>query len=314
MLRKKYALAYAMATKFPPLSQTFQYQKMEERWEDTFDNAQRQIAHGRVENAIALLNEYATIAHKRPIIKLVLKHNKDFIVFLQAIESDNFKTIDKLAQSNPLFTLIPSYKNVKNSMQQLIQSISKDIQKCNLESAVKKLSSLQNIDSIAETVSLQKNECKAVKKLQDAYKINDFITCFEVIDVNRFLNSTELGILLQSHWTKLISQCEIFALKGNVKEIKEKLGELIGLKTRRDKIGDLFRLAFHTRIKALIHKKTYKSAESIIYSYLDIFGSDREVLSIMQTYEAKSKTKLAITQKTRVPRDAWIHADAIMGM
>lgn len=310
---KKYALAYAMCEKHPPLSQTFQYKKLEELWDKAFDNAQRQIAHGRIENAVTLLSEYVTVTKKRPIIKLILKHNTNFVTFLKALEVNDFQTITSLAKDNPLFTLVPTYKNVQTAIESSIKSIQKDIQKCDLTSAIKKLSKLQNIPSIEKTISLQKNECRAIKKLQSAYKVNDFISCYEIIDSNHFLNTTELGILLQTHWAKLISKCEAQALKGNVKSIKETLDELIHLKTRKDKIGDLFRLAFHTKIKALVFQKAYKKSESIVYSYIDIFGIDKEITSIIRTIEKRSKTKLALTQGAHISRDQWVNSKFITG-
>ncbi len=312
-LEKKFALAYTMSSVFPPLKKTFQYAKMEELWKESFKNAQRQIAHGKPENAKTLLNEYITIESKRPIIKLILNNNDIFIEFLKAIESKEFKKVDTIAKTNELFTKIPTYKNVQKEMSLSIIDIQKDIDNCDLNSAIKKVSKLHNIDSVISSVSVLKNECKALKKLQDAYKENQFIKCYEIIDNNPSLNSTQLAILLQDHWFKIISKCEGFALKGNIKDIKTTLGDLIQLSTRRDKIGDLFRLSFHTKIKSLIAKKTYKKAEAIVYSYIDIFGLDNEISSIMKIYESISKTKLAITQNARQPRDNWINSQTIMG-
>lgn len=313
-IEKKYALAYAMAAKFPPLKSTFQYTKMEELWEDTFNNAQRQIAHGHEENAATLLKDFATIMEKRPLIKLILNHNDDLLKFLAAIENKDYKTLNTLSTSNPIFTLIPAYSGIEDAMKKELTHVEMYINKCDLNAAVTKLSKLQNIGSIKETVNEHKEECRAIKKLQDAYKENNFIKCFEIIDTNTVLNTTQLGSLLQEHWLKVISQCESFALKGNVKDIKEKLGDLIHLQTRRDKIGDLFRLAFHTKIKAYIAKKLYKKAEAIIYSYIDIFGPDNEIKSIMKTYEGKSKEKLAITHSSKIrdKRDKWVDSEAIM--
>ncbi|MDF1875276.1 hypothetical protein JHD48_05985 [Sulfurimonas sp. SAG-AH-194-I05] len=314
-MEKKYALAYAMAAKFPPLMTTFQYIKMEEYWKDTFKNAQRQIAHGREENALLLLNEFAAVAQKRPIIKLILNFNDDFIRFLKALESRDFQTIEKIVIKNELFTLIPTYKNVPNEMQKQIVKIGENITNCELDAALTKLTRLKNIASIKEIVETQIQECKAVKKLQDAYEENDFILCYEIIDKYNVLHATKLGNLLQNHWAKLSSIAEGYALKGNIKEIKNTLGELIHLKTRRDKIGDLFRLAFHSQIKGQIAKQLYKKAEALVYSYIDIFGLDREILSIMGMYEFRSKTKLAITnnQNMRVERNKWIESEVILG-
>ncbi|MFT5662438.1 MAG: WD40 repeat protein [Sulfurimonas sp.] len=313
-VEKKYALAYAMAVKYPALTQTFQYTKMEELWDDSFANAQRQIDHGHLENATTLLKDFATIMEKRPLIKLMLNHNKDLQAFLHGMSNKDYKRINLLAQSNPIFALVPQYKNIQSDMDIELARVQKHIDNCHLNEAIAKLSKLQNIDSIKERVSEQKEECRAVKKLQDAYKISNFIQCYEVIDKNPVLNSTQLGILLQEHWLKIISECERFALKGNIKDIKEKLAELINLETRRDKIGDLFRLAFHTKIKVYIAKKLYKKAEAIIYSYVDIFGIDNEIKSIIKTCEKKSKIELAITSNIndRDKRDKWIHSEAIM--
>ncbi len=309
---KKYALAYAMSVKYPPLMQTIQYINMEKIWENIFAKAQTQMLQGKKENALAMFNKFATIPQKRPSIKLVLKYHSEFTQFNRALKYKNYKAIARIIKKNALFTLIPAYENIEKEMQKSIYNIQKNINKCELESALKQLSKLQNIDSIAGEVSLQKDECKALQELQDAYAINDFIQCYEIIDKHDSLNATQLGGLLHKHWLKIISKCEFYALKGNFKDIKESLGELVKLSTRKEKIGDLFRLAFHIKIKALIERENFPKAEGIIYSYIDIFGSDTEIIYIMKLYEVKANTKLAITQDCRLSRDKWFESSVIM--
>lgn len=314
-IEKKYPLAYTMASKFPALQKTFQYTKMEEQWMQTFKNAQRQIAYGRYDNASALLNEYATVIQKRAIIKLVLKNNPNFLEFLKAIELKNFQKVEKIAKTNELFTKVPTYTGIKDEINLALKDLQKDIDNSDIKSAIKKIAKLQNIDYITKELSILKNDYNAIKKLHDAYDKNDFISCYEIYDKYPVLNRDELGILLQKQWSKIISKCEVFALKGNIKDIKATLGEFIHLKSRRDKIGDLFRVSFHSKTKGLIAQKKYKKAEAIIYSYIDIFGLDNEIISIMRIYENFSKTKLAITQNqnNRIDRDSWINSDTIMG-
>ncbi len=311
-IEKKLPLAYTMSEKFPALKKTFQYAKMEEQWEKSFSNAQRQIAFGQLDNAKTLLHDYATVLAKRPIVKLIINHNNEFLAFLKAIEEKNFKKIESIAKTNELFKHVPTFKTIEQEMQSSLVLVQKDIAKCDLDAAIKKLTHLQNIESISSIVNDLKNECKALKKLQDAYAVNNFVKCYETVDTYNALNSTELGTLLQKHWFEIISKCESFALKGNIKDIKITLGELIHLSTRRDKIGDLFRVSFHSKIKALLATKSYKKAEAIIYSYIDIFGIDNELLSIMRIYESMSKKPLAITQNSRQPRDSWINSSTIM--
>ncbi|MCK4737271.1 MAG: hypothetical protein KAT10_01820, partial [Sulfurimonas sp.] len=156
--------------------------------------------------------------------------------------------------------------------------------------------------------------CHNAQKLSEVYKNDDFKSCYKILDSHKSLNSTELGILLEKHYSKIINQCEEYALDGNIKDIKKTLGELISLPTRLNRVGDLVRVSFHVKIKLLISKKSFKAAETIIYSYIDIFGLDNEMSQIMKKFEKVSAHKLAITQigEERPTRDSWIHSSIIM--
>jgi hypothetical protein len=313
-LEKKYTLAYALCALFPPLEHTFQYKKMEEMWKDTFMNAQRQILLGRDEMAKILLNEYITVVSKRPIIKLMLNHNKKFIEFLKAIETKNFQKVNEIAKTHDTFTQIPTYKSLGNGIEFELSRIKEFIKKGTPDLAQESLKKFQDIPSIASDVTKLTLSCLNMQKLQKAYERKDLKLCYEILDADSSLSFSELGELLEQSWSQLVQISEEFALKGNIKDIKITLGELIHLNTRREKIGDLLRVSFHTKIKMLLAKKSFKSAENIIYSYIDIFGLDTEMNSLMKLYEALTKTKLAITQTKRQIRDSWIHSEIIMGL
>jgi len=111
-----------------------------------------------------------------------------------------------------------------------------------------------------------------------------------------------------------MSKCEEFALGGNIKDIKKELDGLIRLSSRRDKIGDLIRVSFQVRIKILIESKNFRGAETIIYTYIDIFGLDSEINQIMKNFERMSSLTLAITdtQTQRPSRDSWLESPIIM--
>ena len=132
-------------------------------------------------------------------------------------------------------------------------------------------------------------------------------------DSSQNLYSLEFSKLLEKHWSKLVSECEEYALRGDFSSIKKKFGLLISVKTRLDKTGDLLRLSFHAKIKALLSKRSFKNAENIIYSYIDTFGTDSEMLLIMRTYAKASATKLALTanQDTRKARDSWLDSPIV---
>jgi len=145
---KKYALAYAMCSKFPALKMTKQYESMEFRWKEAFTNARRHILRGKLDLAKALFAQYITISSKRPIIELILKHNDLFIDFLKALENQDFKTVNMIALKNPLFLQMPIYKTLEYTIEKSINRIESYIKKNKIELAQKYLSKIET--SIAE--------------------------------------------------------------------------------------------------------------------------------------------------------------------
>lgn len=314
-LEKKYTFAYAIAHNHPALKRTFYYKKMEELFKEAFTFAQKQILMGRDDLAREILASYSGVASKKAIIKLILNQNNDFLEFLKAINEKNYPQIEKLLKRNEIFSQIPTFTALKHSTQNSLNSIREHINKGEVSTAKELIKSLRATHSIKEELQELYRDCNSVAKLQMHYEKNEFKSCYEIIDSNYNLDNLELTTLLEKHWTKIINQCEEAALKGDIKQIKSLLGELIGIKSRLDKIGDLLRLSFYIKIKALMAKRNFKSAENIIYSYIDIFGRDSEILAIMRLYEKTTKKRLAFTinQENYVARNNWINSPLIMG-
>jgi len=312
-LEKKYALAYAMTSKFEPLKQTIQYKQMEQVFKTAFANAQRQVIMGNIAGAKALLFEYAAVMSKKPIIQLILTQNKEFIEFLQAINKKDYNSIYKLIKTNKLFEQIPNYVSLKEQITEKLENIHFSIKTGEIVIAKKLLFSLSNIPHIEKEIEQLNLECKYALVLRKAYKENRFKSCYEILDSHKSLKNTELGVLLEKHWSKLMLKCEEYALAGNIKDIKKDLDGLMRLTSRQNKIGDLVRVAFQVRIKILIKSKNFRGAETIIYTYLDIFGQDSEIKQIMNNFERISLLELAITHNSiRPSRDSWLKSPIIM--
>ncbi|EDZ63851.1 protein containing WD-40 repeat [Sulfurimonas gotlandica GD1] len=313
-MEKKYALAYAMSSKFPALKITTQYESMESRWKETFTNAQRHILLGKPDYAKALLKEYITVTAKRPIIQLILKHNDLFIEFLRALDKKDFKRVNEISRQNSLFTQMPIYETLESDIQKSVNRIEAYIKKNKIDLAKKSLAKLEGTPGFAQRVKQLHSMCDEMLKLQELYEKDDFYSCYELIDLFPHLSFSELGELLQKHWLKLMDECEQYALKGNIQSIKAALGELITLDGRKDRIGDLLRVSFQVQIKYFLSKKKFKSAQSVIYSYIDIFTKDSEISSLMAKYETITRQKLAITlpNDENSSRDSWINSKLII--
>lgn len=313
-LEKKYAIAYAMCTKYEPLKNTLQYQKMEQEFKTHFLNAQRYILQNNLQGAKELLSTYNSTICKKPLINMLLTQNKEFVLFLRAIQKKDFNTINQLIKKNELFKEIPNYIAMHSQIRESLDNAQIAIKKGDIEDAKRVLLSLEGVDKIRDEIEDLHKKCRYMQILQKAYDEGNFIECYEVLDLHKYLKTVELGILLENHYSKLMQKCEEYALCGNIKDIKKTLAELITLHSRRNKIGDLLRVSFHVRIQKLLEKKDFKGSEAIIYTYIDIFGIDNEVTHLMKNFEKTSTRKLAITevQAQRPRRDSWRNSDIIM--
>ena len=313
-LGKKYALAYAMAEKYPPLKLSPLFIKIEAVWVENFTNAQRHVLMGNIGHAQVLLEEYITITSKREIISLLLREDKEYIQFLKAIDTKDFQTLEELLQKHPNFQATPTYVVLNNSTDKSLHKIARLIHEGKLLQAKELLVQLRTTPSLKHDLKKLHYRLQEMAQLKNAYKHNDFKACYEILDTYYHLNITELGVLLNKHWVELMNTCEEYALKANPSAIKKTLSTLLLVNTRTSRIGDLLRVSFHLRIKAYLAKRSFSGAQNIIYSYIDIFGSDCEIQSLMTMYEGLSKKKLAITQDGNnvMDRDKWVKSELII--
>ena len=294
-LEKKHTLAYAICAKHPELENTPTFKKMEEEFKEVFKNAQKQMLLQQPNKAKSLLGEYITIPAKRSIIELILKQNEEFIQFIVAVNKNDYAIASLLSNRNKTLVQIPSYALLIKRLDKHLEEIKAYLKQGDTDNAYKILDLIKDVVHLKSHSKILRNEAKNIEVLEIHYANNDFKLCFEELDKNPHLSTTQLGLLLSNHWNKIIHSCEGYALKGDVSEIKKTLGELISVEGRLDKISDLFRVAYQIRVKTYIFEKEYPSAEKTIYSYIDTFGVDNEIKIIMNKFETESKKKLAIT-------------------
>ena len=314
VMEKKFAPAYALATKYPPLQYSKEYKMMENAYKNAYKNAQKQVLLSNLNAAKELLLPYLSVLSKKESINLILKENEAFLAFLEALKRSDYATIYKLLGTHPHFENIPPYKEFLQDIRDSLQKINKLLNAADIIQAKELMQKLENISFIQQELELLVEKADSIEKLLLLYKQNMFQECYGLLDEKPtiFLN-LKLAILLEKHWMKLMQKCEKYALYGNVKGIKQTLQELLTLQSRSKRVGELLRVAFIINIDDNITKEKFVSAENFIYSYVDIFGSDTNLQRVMQLYEKKAKKKLALTpESAKTARDAWLHNKLIL--
>lgn len=312
---KKFAPAYALSEKFPPLQYSKEYKNMEAAFKKAYTSAQKYILQLQPRKAKELLTPYLTIMSKRDSINLVLKDNRDFLNFLEALKQKNHKRIEQLILLHPKFSKMPPYQKYLDFLNITVTEVHSAIDSAEFESVKEKLSLLEGAKLMAKALNTIKKRVDAAVELHKKYEANNFKECYELLDTEpEFLQSLQLSKKLEKHWARLMIKCEKYALYGNAKGIKSTLKRLLITKTRAKRVGQLLRVSFIVQIDTLLIETKFKKAENFIYSYIDIFGVDKEFKQIMRKYERNSLKKLAIHSQidVNIPRDDWLNNKLIM--
>lgn len=320
-------LAFELIDDNPMLRDTIEHNKLEEMYRVVFSKAIEELRKENKSNARKLLENFKDIDSKKEEINALFIDFKHYDRFKQHISQKKYSIAYALTSKHSVLTQTPEFKEMEDifnvafklAREQMLMG-QKDLATDTLNQYITILSKREVIKNLLggdysyDNLTKEKSETEIQsERLLFAYEKNDFKRCYELID-NYSLEDSELITLLEKHWVKLMIECENHALDGNVKAIKILLGELISIKTRVEKIGDLLRVAFYSKIKTLGESKKFSSAENIIYSYIDIFGVDIEIKDIMNKYEKRSKNKLAITHNDgeKVLRNDWLNAALIV--
>jgi len=321
------ALAFELIDNNPMLRRTTEHDKLEEMYRVVFTKATEELCKGNKNNALKLLENFKDISSKKEKMNALFIDFKHYDRFKLHISEQKYAIAYALCSKHSLLTLTPEFQKMEDifnkayklAREQMLMN-QKDLASNTLGPYItiiskrKKIKNLLNGNYSYDNSAQKKSDAEAQsEKLLLAYEKSNFKECYELIDTYS-IKELELVVLLEKHWVKLMIECENHALDGNIKAIKRVLGELISTKTRVDKVGDLLRVAFYSKITRLEESKKFTSAENIIYSYIDIFGIDIEIKEIMIKFEKRSSKKLAITHNNneKVLRSDWLNAVLIV--
>ena len=304
---KRHYDAYELCERFPILKQTNEYKEMDDIWKNCFLNAQKELLAGNLPSAKQIINIYKNIPTKKEMCSFIFNYPNDFVNFLKALIKKDFKTTDEITKKFDAFKHIPTYINLTKKIEGSIKLVENCILKANTKLARKHLDKLKNIPHIHNKVTELNLNCYNIEQLYSAYKRDDLEVCYKLLDTKKILHHIDLGKELEIRWANIIAKCEEYALKGDVENVKKTLKELINMESRKSKLGDLLRVAYHTKIQKFIKNKNIDKAKEIIFSYLDIFGIDQEIEDLTDIFNTKFSENIELDDKKykRGFRDNW---------
>lgn len=284
----RFAIAFGLSVEHSYLQQTSVYKKLQNHLAQAFKTAQKYILNCDISSAKEVLNPFITIPSKRESIKLFLEQNELFLEFFKAIEQNNFKKITNIIEKEKRFKKLTNYQIFIDTFPIFTQNIlNKIYHGDDVKESLKKLSSSQTNITLTQI-------SKDMQELLFAYKHNNFMACYRILDKNNTLLWCDISNMLEKHWDKLIVKARNYAKSGNIENISNILDEFINLSSRKEIITSIFKLCLYFKIDNHINKKEFTEAERAIYSYIDMFGKEYYISILMHKFEKNSNINLAL--------------------
>ncbi len=274
------APAYGLVEEFPALKMTPEFQNIEKRWEDSFEEAQKLIIKNREEEAKTLLKPFSVVSSKATLINLLFKVSTDIVAFSKAIASYDYKALHVITKQYPALKMMPSHINAIEEIEGLIEQIMEHIKEDRFEDAQISCEFLLEVPHLQKNYEHMSQFIDKAKQLYNADERDDLCSCFEILDSFIELTILPRAKILESKWQKMITTCENSALKSDVKDIILQTKKFMPLYSRQEKIGSLFRLAYLIQLKSL--DKNDKKLIIGIEQYLRFFGGDSELVELLK--------------------------------
>ena len=321
--------AYKLLESNPILKNSLEYEFLEEKYKIAYKNATLGLINNDKIPLIQVKSIYRNISQKNQELQELEDAFKEYEHLKYLYKEKKYPICYALIDKFPPLKATIEYKKLEERYKTLLlaaqhnmsidkKDIAYEILKEYITVASKRPTIkilLKNNDEFEKYQKINKQKAKLntdTFNFHKAYEQNDFKRCFELLDKNIVLNSLEIAKLLNKHYQKIIYKCDKLALNGDIKSVQKELGDFIKISTRKHKTSTLLKVSFRVKIKSLMDKKeTFKEAENMIYSYIDIFGMDDELSLLMKEFEELTAIKLAISEEYQIKKDknSWFYSD-----
>ena len=306
--------AFTLIENEPVLQNTLEAKNLEENFNKAYKRAVDALSIGNKHLAEYLLDIYKDVPSKKPSLNLLFKSFEEYDRFQLLYREKKYALCYAITLKYTPLKMTKEYIKMQKRWDKLSALAQKEVEEGSVEGAKTILNDFITVNSkrtkIQEILSgiKQQNSQDELKILQSLYEQDDFFACYEYIDRYPELYQSELGSYLQKHYLKLISTSEDYAITGDIKMFKTTLGELIKLRSRKDRVGALLGICFLVRIQKQLLVSDFNTAKGLIYGYIDLFSIDEKIAVLMKEYEELSQEVLAITLESK---SDWIESNFI---
>jgi hypothetical protein len=288
VLNLKYPLAYSLVSKYPYLKNTLYYQKMEDDWKKVFKQAKKFIFQkGKEDEVRELLKPFRGVSEKTPLIQALFSEKQLFHLLQQKLLKKEFSDFFAMINRFPFLIDSEEYEKALKYGESLIKKARDLLKRGEYKKVINIVDLLEQFPMFKEEAEELKQKAGILLEFHRILAAHDLNLIEKFVKEHPFLEDVEDYREIERKWRENFQESEVYAAKGNVPEILEKLSNYMSVKDKRNKIGQLVKSAYLQQIISLLSKAVKGQnvsayLEKALRNYIKIFGFDMEISDLIE--------------------------------
>lgn len=219
---RKYAAFYAAAESNVLLRASALYEAVEGIWNETVAGARRLYEAGDVAGAKALLDDFADVARKKPLIRELLHDSEAFALFKEHVDAKRYALAYAAAERYPQFKSTAPYEKMENEWHEALGRARELAGERNGEEEARAvLASYRGISAKTAAIQQLLHEGRYLLFLKDLIAKQEWKKLFALVKQHPFLKESREFFRLVNYADKLFIEASQAYAEGNLTKARQ---------------------------------------------------------------------------------------------
>jgi len=287
VLKKRYPLAYSLVHKYPVYKQSVYYKKMEEDFKKAFNKARRYIKANQEAKAREVLKPFAGVSDKVALIKSLFTEKQLYDVIKNKLAKKDFESFFDFVKRYPFLTDSPEYSIALKYGEKFLDLANEALNNGDYKKAIQYAEILEKFPMYKDEAKDIINKAKNISNFLMYLANNDYDMVEELVNLYSYLEKLEDYKKFVKRYKNILKEAETYALKGDVKTIKEKYKDLFAYKFFKNMLNNFIKRAYFNQIVTLYKQNDMENLKTAIENYIKLFGFDNEIGDILKLAKKK---------------------------
>jgi len=283
VIKRKYPLAYSLASQYPSFRETVYYKKMEEDFKKVFNKAKELIKlKGKEDRVRELLMPFRGVPQKTPLIQALFNDKQLYDLFRSFLLSKKFDEFFSFIERHPFLYETPEYESAMKYAKKLYETTVEMLKKGNYKNAMLYANSLKAFPTYKDKAEDILQKAKVFLSFLSAIANHNYDLIEKMVYEYPFLEESDDYINLKRAIQEKFKKAEKAVSLGDVENILKSLKDLLNVKIYQSKIQNLIKSAYLNQLLNALSQKDKNKIEKGINNYISLFGYDNEIEDIIK--------------------------------